>query len=205
MWMIASLLRIFFPPTCIGCGKSGVALCERCIKLARKSLSVPHPYITSVFDFKDPLVKRAIHAVKYYHRKDLIIPLAETLAKELRTSSHEIENYTLIPIPMPRMRRLLRGYNQAEQTASLLATLLSIPVRNDILIRTKSPLRQVRTTKKEERLRNQRDSFAVAHNVSGMKILLIDDVTTTGATLEEARKTLLKSGALEVRAATLAH
>lgn len=204
MWMIQSLFHILFPPECIGCGKNQVALCEHCLLLSRKSLSSSVPFVTTAFDFRDPVIKKAIHAIKYYHRKDLIAPLTSILCKEIRNIPL-IEAYTLIPVPMPRTRKLLRGYNQAEQIASSISSILNMKVRADILVRSKNPKRQVKSFTRKERLKNQAGSFSVAQGVAGMNLLLIDDVTTTGATLEEARKILLKNGARSVYAATLAH
>jgi ComF family protein len=106
---------------------------------------------------------------------------------------------------MPRLRKLLRGYNQAERIAEELSRLLDIPVRTDLLIRTHASRRQATITTRAERLKNQIGSFESEKSAKGMNLLLIDDVATTGATIEEARKVLLRSGAESVRAATLAH
>lgn len=135
---------------------------------------------------------------------DLIHPLARALSQELE-SFHGKDEWTIIPIPMPRMRRFLRGYNQAELIARELSTILSVPLSVHMLARTGTTSRQVKTRTKQERIKNQRGTFKVTDTIHGKKILLIDDVFTTGATLEEARKTLLQHGATTVRAATLAH
>ncbi len=204
MWMITSFLQFIFPPHCFGCRTTGMSLCTRCVRLARKSLSSSYSYVISIFDFKDPLIKRVIHASKYYHRKDLLHPLVLELAQELQ-KIQDIHLYTFVPIPMPRIRKLLRGYNQSEIIAQELGTLLSLPVSTSTLIRIKTPLRQVVTKTKNERIKNQRGSFGVIGQIQNKHIILVDDVTTTGATLAEARKVLLKSGARSVIAATLAH
>jgi ComF family protein len=204
MWMISSLLTFIFPPTCISCGATDTSFCQRCITLARKSLNAPHSYIISIFDFKDPVIKRAIHALKYYHRKDLSIPLASALAKELRKLPN-IETYSLVPIPMPWKRKLLRGYNQAECLAEKLSGELGIPLRTDILIRIKSPARQVTLRTREGRLKNQKGSFSIPTPITDMNLLLVDDVSTTGATIEAARAVLLSHGAASVHGATVAH
>ncbi len=181
-------------------------MCARCLTQSRKSLHAPLPYITSIYAFRDPLITRAIHAIKYYHRKDLIAPLTNELSRELVTVYGEkLATYVLVPIPMPTMRKYMRGYNQAEEIAKELSKQLLIPVRNDILVRTRNPKRQAQIHTRNERLQNQKNSFAVRDNVSGSNIILIDDVATTGATIEEARRILLAMGAHSVHAATLAH
>ncbi|MEZ0209049.1 MAG: ComF family protein [Candidatus Paceibacterota bacterium] len=202
--MISSLLDFIFPRVCIGCGAKEMSLCKRCLSLSRKALKSPDPYTITLFDFKDPTIKRAIHALKYYHRKDVVIPLTQALAQKLR-SIPQIETYTLIPIPMPHIRKLLRGYNQSELIAHELSVALSIPVRTDILVRSKNPTRQVTMHSKKEREQNQKGSFSVITPITDGRFLLVDDVSTTGATLHEARQTLLSSKASLVLGATLAH
>lgn len=202
MWMIHTLLTTLFPPRCLGCGHASSPLCTRCIALSRKSLSTPEPYIISAFDFKDPLVRKAIHALKYYHRKDLILPLTEILAEEIKKMP--LKHYVLVPIPMPPLRKLIRGYNQSERIAHELSRLLGFSVE-PLLVRSKTPTRQAKLKNRADRLRNQKGSFALISDTLPDDIILIDDVATTGATLGEARTVLLKAGAKNVRGATLAH
>lgn len=208
MWMIGEVFRplanIFFPPRCIGCGKKGEPLCMRCVAHTRKALDTPGPHIVSFFDFKDPVIRQAIHAIKYYHRRDLVAPLATPLAQAMRNMPN-LEKYVLVPVAMPHLRKFLRGYNQAELIAKRIGKELSLPIRTDILVRTRFPLRQAKTKTRAERMENQKGSFRTLVPTSGMRIVLIDDVITTGATVEEARNTLLRSGAVNVLAASLAH
>lgn len=208
MWMIANGLRFFtailFPKRCMGCKKEGEALCHGCILLCRRALSTPFPFIYTVFDFKEPLIRRSIHAIKYYHRRDLVPPLAQALADEMKKIP-DFEKYVLIPIPMSRMRKLMRGHNQAELIAQHVGKELSIPVDTTTLKRVRLSGRQVKTQNRKERLEKQKGSFCAAEDLSGIHVILIDDVTTTGATLREARKVLLSSGAANVLAGTLAH
>lgn len=212
MWMISALVSIIFPVRCLGCGASGSSLCNRCIRLAKKSLDAPHPYTVSAFDFKDPLVRRAIHSLKYYHRRDIVRPLALELANVIREecqqtkrSSFSVRNWTLVPVPMPAARKLIRGYNQAELIANELGRALALPVATNLLLRSHAPKRQVRTPDRTTRLNNQKGSFTVTEDLTGVHVMLIDDVTTSGSTLAEARKALFSKNAASVVAATLAH
>lgn len=197
-------MNFLFPPSCIGCGKEGNTICARCIALTRKSLSSPAQYVVAAFDYRDPLIKKSIHRAKYYGRKDLIPPLAGELAQEAKALPLNPSSI-LVPVPMPRFRKLLRGYNQAELIARELSPLLSISVREELLVRIRNPKRQVEAKTKEERLKNQLGTFGVLGDIHGLDILLVDDVITTGATLEAARKILLQKGARSVQALTLAH
>ena len=99
----------------------------------------------------------------------------------------------------------MRGYNQAELIAKEISEKLYIPINNKILFRIKNPKRQVKTSTRSERLKNQHNTFKVAEGVLNSNIILVDDVTTTGATIKEARDILIKNGAKKVMAITIAH
>ena len=108
---------------------------------------------------------------------------------------------------MPHSRKYIRGYNHTEVLANLISKELGLFCRNTILIQNKGThtKRQVATRGRTERLQNKRNTLIVSENVQNMNILLIDDVTTTGATLGEARRVLLQAGASQVMAFTIAH
>lgn len=199
---------IFFPEHCYICKKTKNNLCIECIDSCRKSLSTPYPYIISSFDFRDEIIKKIIHAIKYYNRRDLINPLVLYSFNELDEDiTHKLksEKYTIIPIPMPLFRKYKRGYNQAELISNEFSKLLDIEVSNKILSRKLFTNRQVETRNRSERLKNQKNTFLIKGNINNKSFLLVDDVTTTGATFEEARNILLKSGAKSVLALSLAH
>ena len=212
MWtifnLVSKIIEIIFPNNCFVCHKKDITLCKTCLNSFKKSVDTPYLYIHSLYSFKDKNVKHIIHTIKYYHRRDLIVPLVRELVKELEEdNSYKLmaNGCILVPIPMPTLRKYMRGYNQAEEIAKEIAKIYKLEMRNDILIRFKNKKRQVTTKTRGERLANQRNSFAVISPVHDMNIILIDDVTTTGATLDEARKILLKNGAKSVSAVTLAH
>jgi competence protein ComFC len=213
MWMITKLFShlssIFFPTYCYLCKKEGLpdeSICAACLLHFRKPIDTPAPYINSMYSFKEPVIKKIIHAIKYFHRKDLLNPLAKIIAQEIIVGEN-LSSYTLIPIPMPTFRKYIRGYNHTEALVNKIAVLTSLEVRTDLLLRNplKSKKRQVMTQSRSERLKNQHNAFTIQGNVSGMSIVVIDDVTTTGATLSEARKILLEHGASRVVAFTIAH
>lgn len=212
MWTIRSLFTNIFiiisPPCCFSCKKEAYSLCEKCIQNYRKCLNTSSPYIYAVFDFQDKNIKKIIHSIKYFHRKDLIIPIASYVASDLQqilSTELNRENIKLVPIPMPSLRKYIRGYNQAEKIAEVFSSIWNIPVTTTILKRTKTSKRQVTTLSRDERLQNQKGTFTVVSDVRNMHIIIIDDVTTTGATFDEARKILLKNGAQSVIAVALAH
>ena len=203
--IINTLTSIIFPSYCYLCKSEGDPLCDTCLSKRARAYDTPSPCITPLYSFKDQKIKKIIHAIKYFHRKDLVAPLARHLAQEI-TAPHP-SSTIIIPIPMPRLRKYLRGYNQAEELGRAISTNLHIPMETNILVRNKKvhKSRQVIMHSRSERLKNQHNAFMVQTSVQGLSVILIDDVTTTGATLLEARKVLLDAGAVSVQAYTLAH
>lgn len=216
MWMIsgiitktlASVLTLFFPHHCFLCKRntSKESLCKECFDSFSKTVDTPAPYIVSIYSFKDPRIKKVVHAIKYFHRKDLIEPFADKLLEAII----EVPNYrlyVLVPIPMPLFRKYVRGYNHTELIAQAISKQLYLPVMNHLLVenKTRKIRRQVTTKSRSERIHNKYNAFVANPEVNGLKIILIDDVTTTGATLHEARRELLHRGAADVIAFTVAH
>jgi len=108
----------------------------------------------------------------------------------------------LVPVPLAAKRRRARGYNQSAHLAGAIGRRLGLPVRGDMLARVRETPTQTALTP-EERLANVAGAF-VAHRVRGSRVVLVDDVFTTGATLVAAAQALTVSGAIEVEAVTFA-
>jgi competence protein ComFC len=214
MWMInnifskcsAFIIGILFPSYCYVCKKENIQLCDHCLQHFTRAIDTPSPCITSIYSFKDPHIKKIIHAIKYFHRKDLIVPFAKIISSKIQKEK-DYTSYTLIPIPMPVFRKYVRGYNHTEALAQHISKEISLTLHTKILRRSHlvSKKRQVLAKSRKERLRNQHNAFTVTSSVQGMNIILLDDVSTTGATLLEARKILLEKGASRVIAYTIAH
>lgn len=206
MWMIhtyySKFFEVLFPKQCFLCKEKNTSLCTVCLRSFTRPIDTPFLFIKSFYCFKDSRIKKIIHAIKYFHRKDLIIPLTENIIQEIINENY---NGILVPIPMPTIRKYVRGYNQAEVLAHYVSLRCHVPIDTKILTRSHSPKRQVKTKTRSERLNNQHDTFRIIKSVKNLNIILIDDVTTTGATLHEARKILLAHGASSVSAVTLAH
>jgi ComF family protein len=151
------------------------------------------------------LTKKLIHQFKYQpYLKDLAKTLASILIEHfIKTSKNtdEIwENSILVPIPLDKNKLKRRGYNQSEELAKELAKILKIPVISGNLVKIKQTDPQM-TLKKAERETNLQNAFAIKNPLGfarGKKIFLVDDVYTTGATMEECAKILKKSGVKSV-------
>ena len=133
--------------------------------------------------------------LKYQGVKQLAKPLAQ-LIKERIWKKLETENWLVIPVPLSKNKLRHRGYNQAE----MIAGELSDNVRADILFKKFHTKSQVEVKNKEERLANIIGSFEIKNpeKIKGKKIILIDDVLTTGATMREVKKVLKEAGVKKV-------
>ena len=158
--------------------------------------------IRSPFRF-DGAVRKSIHEFKYRNLKAISPSLGELLADYLREDPLPGEALVSVPLHPRRLRE--RGYNQSGLLAGELGKRIDLPVIEDCLIRVKQAQPQVRATDVEERRRNVADAFVCRDDrVSDKQIVLIDDVCTSGATLESCAAVLKERGAASVWGLTLA-
>lgn len=194
---IQSLPRVLLP------------LCQRCGVTASEgnlcSMCLNHPLtidgIRSVFLFQGT-VRQAILQLKYKHLRAAATPLAQLLANFL--GSHPMKGEVIVPVPLYPKRLRQRGYNQASLLAKELSALVGLPVLEDTLIRLRDAVPQARTRNALERRQNVKDVFACHQGLEGRQILLIDDVCTTGATLDACATALKSAGADSVWGLTVA-
>ncbi len=212
------MLDLFIPPVCPGCGREGELLCARCLKPLSRRLDEPAgapiglpadlpPGILQLewcAAFTGP-VRAALHALKYSGERRLAPLLASTMAERWRRAGCGAE--LLVPVPVHASRRRERGFDQAEDLALACGRILSLPCRA-ALVRWERTAAQ-HALGRRERAANVGHAFAVrdqeaAASVRGRWILLIDDITTTGATLSGCAAALERAGALAVSALTVA-
>ncbi len=140
-----------------------------------------------------------VRAFKFGRAEHLGVALSAPLAELCREWSGEVDVVT--PVPLAWTRLLVRGYNQAEAIARPLAGTLGLPSRR--LLRRRPRQRQARLGRAARR-RNLQGAFAAIRVPPGVRVLLVDDVMTTGATLAEAARALVGAGAAGVRVAVVA-
>ena len=186
------------PPICILCGQTTKVsgLCKRC------STTKPHFAATrSWAEFRGP-IRNALHDIKYRKNLGLGGALALHLAQILDKNLWEID--LVAPVPLGEEREKQRGYNQADLLARPLASYLQLPYNPRILNRIRETVSQVELDL-TERQKNVMDAFQANRDlIQGLKILIIDDVTTSGSTLNACAKTLVKNGAKAVYGLTVA-
>jgi len=158
--------------------------------------------IRSVFRFEG-VVRSAIHELKYRN----VRAIAPTLSSYLAAFAveHEISADVIVPVPLHPARQRRRGYNQAELLARGLAETVGAPVAPSAVIRSGEATSQVSTRDINERRSNVATAFTcIDESLSGKRILMVDDVCTTGATLEACATALHAVGALDVCGLTVA-
>lgn len=208
-------LDLLYPPKCAGCGEVGQGVwCPQCA--AQVKLLAPPDHIVQL-DLPDrpslpvlsaaafgPPLREGIHEYKYNGVPMLAAPLAQHMLVAWQAKQMDWPIDMLAPVPLHSRRRRERGYNQSEFLAAALALAMQKPMQPAALQRTRYTEQQAHLDA-AARQHNVSDAF-VAHIalVSGKRILLIDDVFTTGATLRACALSLLKSGAANVYAMTLA-
>ena len=159
--------------------------------------------IQSVFQY-DGAIRQAVIQFEYHNVKALAELLAKLMAQGLE-DNFSIKADMLVPVPSHPQRLRERGYNQTALLASKLSRLTSIPVDDRALVRTKNTPQQAKTDSLAQRIENMADTFACkSRNLSGKRILLIDDVCTSGTTLNSCAIPLKAAGAVSVHGITLA-
>ena len=225
LWQLLS--DLLFPPFCVTCDRPGIWLCPTCLKdvvyfseprCIRCDLSLaPHQMMrcTSCYQnqasyleglrvvgaYEEPL-SRAIHALKYEKRKGVAKPLGKLMA-ECWQERGGTRVDGLLPVPLHPERERERGFNQSALLAESMRSILGIPVHDDLLWRTRDTISQVGLDA-QGRQDNMLNAFAASADVAGKRWLLVDDVRTTGATLEACAQALEQMAARSVWAITLA-
>lgn len=209
---LLDLWLFFFPSNCLVCGSRlsspGEVLCLRCeylMPLTRVSAEVENPVSTtfwgrvpveaglSLFNFeKGSAYQVLLHDLKYRGNRKAGYYLGRLLGQTLLHSSFPLCDL-LIPVPLHRGRLRKRGYNQSEIIARGCSEILGIPVETQVLVRSGRHRSQTGLNR-QERFENVSGDFSLGKSsgkLNGQKVLLIDDVITTGATLEACCRILL--------------
>ena len=220
------LLDVLFPPSCAGCGSWGNRYCPTCFEKTTiittpicqicgdslrqnedgvcnrcRNQPVAFTAARSWADFSEPL-QSAIHKLKYRQDRSLAEVLSQPLGSLLQKYQWQIE--LIVPVPLDSVRRRERGYNQAALLARPLSWISGIPYSNQSLSREKITKQQVGLSV-SQRAENIAGAFkANPLETSGKKILVVDDVITTGSTINACAHALINAGADQVFGLALA-
>jgi ComF family protein len=225
---VSALFRaIFFPPRCAGCRMLLAAgtLCDTCRKkiviyrtlfcgecgerlFGAKMLCHPDFFYVqgAATTYADPRIQALVQMLKFGRNREAAEPLVALIKEYLLSVGDIFKDCTVVPIPLSRKRLRMRGFNQAEIIAQPLARHLGLTFDTATLVRIRHAKPQTETRSAAERRENLRGCFAVRNVfvVRGRDILLVDDVTTTGATFLEAAKVLKAAGARTIYALSAA-
>jgi len=219
------LINLLFPELCNGCGKllyhGEKDICTKCLydlpytdfhlyqdNLVAKQLWGRLPVnaaMAMLYFKKGTKVQNLIHGLKYDGKTEVGVTLGKLLAKKLSQNELYPDIDLVIPVPLHQKKMRTRGYNQSEYIAAGLAEELGVTVSSKILLRNKSTESQTKKAR-YTRYENMQDVFSVIkrEELADKHILLIDDVITTGATLEACGNVLLNHGIKKLSVAAIA-
>ena len=221
------VLDLVYPPFCVVCGKPDAHyICSECLENVQyieapccRTCGAPSDTIRCVecrrreFAFEsarsagiyEGVLREAIHELKYSFHAALAEPLGDVMAERFSATMLAGKVDAVVPVPIHRSRMLVRGFNQSEEIARRMCTRISLPVEARVLFQARKTRHQV-DLPQDRREGNVKGAFAVREpeKLRSKRVLLVDDVFTTGATLNEAASTLLAAGARSVHVYTLA-
>jgi len=216
-------LDLLFPPRCGICRAGGSLLCADCIDdlpiadgrrcqrcwmpvarapLCRHCSESPPAYLSIRAPYvMDGAARRLAHELKYEGMTALAEPMSRLMIAHVDTADVDL----VVAVPLHGSRKRGRGYNQAEELAKHIAALANVPAVRRAVRRIRATAPLVKTMHSEERAAIMRGAFAAnREHVDAARVLLVDDVVTTGATLDACAQALRSAGAREVRCITWA-
>jgi ComF family protein len=220
---VGAALDAVFPPRCVSCGSFGAFICGRCLETAsraggRRCLRCWLPVegsgcrscaenptvlsaMRSVFTYRCA-PRDAVLALKFHGLSALAPVMAQQMTGVLREWSPPVD--VVVPVPLPWLRKRTRGYNQSGLLAAEIARSSGLRCEQRALRRKRHTAPQARQPDAAGRRANVGDAFAPGSRPVRGNVLLIDDVSTTGATLDACARFLLAGGAANVYALTFA-
>lgn len=223
--ILEDFISLFYPRYCRGCYDALVKgedlLCTQCLLEMPKSHyhlqqdnpfyrkfrgRLPVKHVMTLFKFvKESRVQQVLHALKYKQQPELGEMLGRVYGKDLAEAHYKNSFDLIIPVPLHRSRRRIRGYNQSEEFGKGLSRVLDVPCNDTYMMRSAKTETQTHKTKLS-RWENVDRIFRVVkpEMIAEQRILLVDDVVTTGATLEACGQVLVDAGCSELSIACIA-
>ena len=221
-----NIVHLLYPRICAGCGSDLISInnviCGECMneipltgfymhqsnpveKIFRGRIPVVTASAYAYFS-KNSVVQHLLHSLKYASNKEAGIYMGRLIGRKLKSCEWNNDLYALIPLPLHSGKQKKRGYNQAEMICKGISSEINLPVLNDVIIRSKNTDSQTHKTRME-RWNNIESKFELKKRdgIMNKHVLLVDDVITTGATLEACGSELLKTEGLRLSIAAFAY
>ena len=211
MNILHSALNLLFPPVCGICGKLNESyLCDNCHRKLLQQMLKRQPYKKNQQDIfhlvkYEGIIREKLLAYKFKDQSYLSKTFAQLCIKNEKCYAF-IKSYDIIiPVPMYGKKKRQRGYNQCELIAKELQKYLPIKLETKVLIKYKNTPAQS-TLSKEERKRNIKDVYKVQNisKIENKRVLLLDDIYTTGSTISECSRVLQQAGIKQIGILTIA-
>ena len=210
------IIDMLFPIECLGCRQKDEILCNNCISKIHRAERETDKNIIAVFDYRDEIIKKAIWSLKYHHKKYLGKRLGELLYEFLLEDISDLRievsgrSIFVIPVPISSKKTKVRGYNQSLSIAKGFSAQVGkniLEIKNKIIFKKIETTSQAKIMTRGERLENIKGVFELKNKeiIKGRTIIIIDDVTTTGGTINEMIKVFKNAGAKNVIGFAIAH
>jgi ComF family protein len=224
--LLSDFIHLFYPNLCVGCQLEAVAqhelfciACETKLPItdfhkvsdneAMQRMEGGYPFSLGLSMFRfypGGIVQEMIHQIKYKGQTNIAYRLGRRYGDILRRDCMETKDLSyIVPVPLHKKRMRARGYNQSKYFADGLSTSLGVATAPNLIIRVKDTSSQT-TKSRKERLQSMEGAFKLnsTRDLKGHHLLLVDDVLTTGSTLEAVTQTLVKVSPIKVSFATIA-
>lgn len=224
--MLNDFISLIYPRNCAGCGESLLKheedVCNFCYLNLPKTdfhLKPSNPLkaifygrveletVSAFYLFqKKSSIQKILHAIKYKGNYELATLIGKWYAEDIAADAAVMQSACIIPVPLHPLKYKQRGYNQSEEFAKGLAEGLSIPLSTDLLKRKEFTTTQTRKAR-FERWENVEDKFEVDwfHTLKGKHVTLVDDVITTGATIEACCQALKEIEGIKINVLSIAY
>ncbi len=225
--MLTDIFReILFPRRCVACGSRDLTgtvcdVCQECIvpnqtlfcgacraRLpdGKKRCHHDFPYILgAATNYENPVIRKLIHALKFRRLRDAATPLADVLTDYVKRLPIDFRSFYVLAVPLSDRRRRERGFNQSDSIAREFAKRYHIARAENILVRTRHTKPQSEIEGVAERRKNMNGAFVVSPGATAPpRIILLDDVTTSGATFLAAATALKAAGVRQIMALAVA-
>jgi ComF family protein len=209
--MLSLIEEFLFPKRCAKCGAPKTALCNKCSLRIRFSQPLDAPYSYAIYDYQEKVIQNAIKSFKYYRKKEPLRSIVKTSIPHIDEYISSVlqyteqENMVCIPIPEHLSKERKNGYSHTKLIAHWIAESSNTFCVKTILKKTHHTLPQAKLSR-SDRLRNVEKSMEATQRLDPHGVyIVIDDVTTTGATFVEARRALNEAGARKIMCIAIAH